>query len=343
MIIKRLLWLLTVPTLLAAQTNPALTPDSLDFYRIQALLAPRQEARYELNHIGVLGQSSPNGFVVSAVLEGYPAHSAEIMRGDVIVSSNGSDFHPVYSFNSPQNAPDSFTPSDESYDLSVTRSGQPQQISVTPVFENLFESLNSATLNSIQQFSAGNKIIGYVHFWTLSRNSNDLVTYQTLVEALALCDGIILDLRDSYGYFDDDHLALFQSIEPRLNILSPSDWLRSWQRSNFPLESEPFRKPIAILINEFTEGGPEVLAHELAKTERIVTLGSPTGGLIGTYLFDQDTQQISYQPALETQIDGQQIEGNGLQPERLLEFPLSDNRRDDPQFSESINLLLGII
>ncbi len=343
MIFKRLLWLLTIPTLLAAQTNSVLTSDSLDFYRIQALLAPTQGARYELNHIGILGQATPNGFVVSAVLEGYPAHSAEIVRGDVIVSSNGNDFHPVFSFNSPEGAPNSFEPSDEPYDLSVTRSGQLLQISVTPVFENLFESLNSATLNSIQQFSAGNKIIGYVHFWALSRNSNDLVSYQSLVSELALCDGIILDLRDSYGFLDSDHLALFQSNDPRLDILAPSDWLSSWQQNNFPIESEPFRKPIAILINEFTDGGPEVLAHELAKTERVVTLGAQTSGLIGTYLFDEETQQIRYQPALETQIDGQQIEGNGIQPERLLEFPLSESRRDDPQFSESINLLLGII
>ena len=194
----------------------------------------------------------------------------------------------------------------------------------------------------MQQFSAGNKVIGYVHIWALSRSSNELISYQTLIDSLAQCDGLILDLRNSFGFLDRDHFGLFQATEPRLEITAPPDWLASWQQSASAMEIEAFRKPVAVLINEHTQGGPEVLAHELAKPQRIVTLGSNTKGELGIFSLENDNT-IHYQPFQETLIDGTSMESTGLQPEYLLEFPASESRRDDPQFNESINLLLGII
>lgn len=338
-----MIWLLLSPSLLAAESTLNLKSDSLDFYRLQAQLAPLQEDRIALNHIGILGTETNEGFLLSAVLEGYPAHIAGLMRGDVIVSSNDHAFHPVFSFNGSAIPPAEFTASADNFDLSVQRDDQILTASVTPVFENLFDSLRTATLNSVQQFSAGNKTIGYVHFWTLSRSANDLIGNESLMNSLALCDGIILDLRNSAGYLDRDLLALFQAISPRLNIVAAAQWLENWQSSNQTLDFETFRKPVAVLINEYTEGGAEILAHEISKLERIVSLGSTTAGRIGKYSIEPHTNEISYEPALETQVDGASFEGVGIQAERLLEFPITESRRDDPQFNEATNLLLGII
>ncbi len=342
---RSLLWALLWCPLVSAQSGLILEADSLDFYRIQAFIAPVQEQRIKLNHIGILGVQAEAGFLISAVLEGYPAAGAGLVRGDIIMTSNGENFHPVYSFN--ESTADSeallaYNENPATYDLSVDRAGNTLEISVIPVFENFFDSLNSANLNSIQQFSAGNKIIGYVHFWALSRNSNDLVSYQQLIDALAQCDGMILDLRNSFGFFDRDQLSLFQSVEPRLHTTAASDWLASWQQSNHRLDFEAYRKPIAILVNEYTSGGPEILALELAKAEHIVTLGSDTAGKIGSYEIIDETS-LQYQPNLETLIDGTQFENLGLEAERELTYPAHESRRDDPQFNESINLLLGII
>ena len=332
-------------SVVSAQSELTLEAGSLDFYRIQAFVAPTPEQRLKLNHIGILGMESEAGFLISAVLEGYPAARAGLVRGDVIIASNNENFHPVYSFNENSigdRASPAFTENLAVYDLSVSRADNRFEISVIPVFENFFDSLNSANLNSIQQFSAGNKIIGYVHFWALSRNSNDLISYHQLVDALALCDGIILDLRSSFGFFDQDQLNLFQTIEPRLNITAASNWLASWQQSNHSLDFEAYRKPVVILIDEYTSGGAEILALELAKAERIVTLGSNTTGKIGGYEFVGEAS-LQYQPNLETLIDGIQFENVGLEVEYELTYPAQESRRDDPQFNESINLLLGII
>ena len=214
---------------------------------------------------------------------------------------------------------------------------------MTPVFENLYDSFRSANSASLQQFSAGNKIIGYLHLWGLSRSSHDLILTKLLIQELAQCDGIILDLRDSYGFLDLEHLQVLLTNYSKIDITDSSGWLTSINNTASSISGNPYRRPLAILINERTRGGPEILAYEISKLERIVSLGSATPGRIGSYEQAGDSGAFNYQPADSTRIDGQRFEDIGLQPESVLEWPLSEIRRDDPQFGAAVTLLLGII
>ena len=209
--------------------------------------------------------------------------------------------------------------------LSVSRNNDIFEVSVTPVFENLYDSFRSANTASVQQFSAGNKIIGYLHLWGLSRSSHDLISIQLLIQQLAQCDGIILDLRDSYGFLDPEHLQAFLNSHSSIDITDASGWLTSINETASNIASNPYRRPLAILINERTRGGPEILAYETSKLERIVSLGSATPGLIGSYEQAGDSGVFEYQPADSTRIDGKRFEGIGLQPESALDWPLSEN------------------
>ena len=85
------------------------------------------------------------------------------------------------------------------------------------------------------------------------------------------------------------------------------------------------------------------MAYETSKLERIVSLGSATPGLIGSYEQAGDSGVLEYRPANSTRIHGQRFEGIGLQPENVLDWPLSETRRDDPQFEAAVTMLLGII
>ncbi|MDP6417581.1 MAG: hypothetical protein QGG54_21510, partial [Gammaproteobacteria bacterium] len=67
-----------------AQPPSTLDTGALDFYLIQAFQARTSTERLPLNHIGVQVQESASGYLVTAVLEGYPAHGAGINRGDII-------------------------------------------------------------------------------------------------------------------------------------------------------------------------------------------------------------------------------------------------------------------
>ena len=312
---------------------------NLDFFLIQAFNSKDARSRLALNHIGIQGQKQEAGFLVTSVLESYPAHRAGLNRGDIITSIDGQPFDPVTGFNRAA----AFAPELNSRVLSVLRNTDLFEVTVTPVFENLYDSFRSANSASLQQFSAGNKIIGYLHLWGLSRSSHDLILTKLLMQELAQCDGIILDLRDSYGFLDPEHLLVLLTNYSKIDIADASGWLTSINNNASPIASNPYRRPLAILINERTRGGPEILAYETSKLERIVSLGSATPGRIGSYEQAGDSGAFKYQPADSTRIDGQRFEDIGLRPESVLEWPLSEIRRDDPQFEAAVTLLLGII
>lgn len=224
----------------------------LDAFLEQAFSAKQVEERRAISHIGIQGEAVREGFLISAVLESYPAHRVGIRRGDIIVSADGTAFDPVSSFNKDANSR-----IQDSYVLEIKRGDQSLELSVSPVQENLFDSFRNASLNSVLEFSRGNKVIGYLRLWGLSRNTADLLSYKQMIGGLDHCDGIILDLRDSYGFADPSLSSLFIPTSPA---------------------SDAYRKPLAILINRRTRGGGESLTADLDHLERIVSIGDVTAG-----------------------------------------------------------------
>ena len=328
--------LLLLYSALSLAQPQTLQPGELDYYLQQALNAASAQQRFPLNHIGIQVVAESRGYRIAAVLEDYPAQLAGLYRGDLIESADGEAFHPVYSFNPAALAPDRFRADPTPKTLTVIRGDNELQIEVTPVFENLFDSYRSATLASIQQFPSGNKMVGYVRLWVLSRNSNDLLSYQQLFAELEGSDGLILDLRDSTGFLGVEQLDLvyrgsadlftgFSAGPVQGQLLPPA---------------QPYRNPIALLINGRTRGGAELFAFQLDRLARVVTLGESTAGEIGEWRGDETG--LNYNP-VSTDIDGEQFEGVGHAPENELPYPVSQAGRVDPQFQTAMELLMGII
>ena len=197
--------------------------------------------RKQVYHIGLDGLVTDSGFLVTAVLEQSAAFAAGIDRGDVIVAADGKAFHPFASF-----------PSGEPVDLRIQRGNSEREVTVNPRLENLYDAYRSATVASVQEFAAGNKVIGYVRFWALSRNTGDLVTYRRLIKRLEYCDGIVLDLRNVFGFWDQAQSDLFLPLR--------------FGRDNY-------ERPVTVLINQDTPTGAEQLARSMQRLERITTLG----------------------------------------------------------------------
>jgi C-terminal processing protease CtpA/Prc len=233
-------------TAMAQPSPPVADPNSLEAYLFQAFAASQARQRASLFHIGIETEQHPDGHLVTAVLEDYPAFYAGINRGDIIVTSNGRRFDPVTSFNSEINS---------QYDLAIDRAGSQREITVTPIFENLFDSYRNATASSTQEFSAGNKVIGYVRLWALSKNTSDIVTFKSLMAGLSHCDGLILDLRSAYGYLDDVHSNSF--------LPTPSG-------------NDYFGKSVVVIVDSKTSVEGAKLARKLRRLDRIVVLGSET-------------------------------------------------------------------
>ena len=322
--------------------NAAISADTLEYYLVQAFQAPTAKDRIALNHIGIEVRPADEGFLVTASLEGYPAHQAGIERGDRITRIDGEPFHPVFSFNAKDNEPGEFAPATSVQLLEFERRGEVKTIEVNPVFENLYDSYRSATLNSVQEFSVGNKTIGYIRFWGLSRSTSDLFTLERTMRMFRDSDGMIIDLRNSYGFLSSKHLELFvRNGRGDFKVSDASNRHAAIAQNFPPSATQTFTRPIVVLVNSKTRGGAELFAHGLAKPGRISTLGESTAGKIGAYSLEGST--IHYAPADQILIDGQRFESVGIMPDDSIPFPFSQSRRSDPQFETAVDTLLGRI
>ncbi|MEX0619402.1 MAG: PDZ domain-containing protein [Pseudohongiellaceae bacterium] len=283
----------------AGRTDPA----DADYFLHQPFQSDRPEERLDLNHLGASYIFKDDAYYIDAVLEGYPAHQSGLRRGDAILSVDGTAFHPLWSLNDNTRIPHQWEALNQPVQLRYRRRTAEHTVTLEPVFENLYDSYRSASLNSVAQLTSGNKLIGYVHFWALSRNTNDVITFLRIMDSLAQCDGLIVDLRGGLGYLSEAHLDAFvRGSGNEADIAAISPW-----SSSEPINS--YNRPAVILQDADTRGGPEILARRLAPLGRIETIGGTTSG--------------------------------GMVPERPVDYPR--HAISDPQLSEAMFTLVELM
>ena len=280
---------LVLPLLTLFATLPALgqeLPASLDEWLERSLTEKRIERQLALNHIGIAVTRAEDRHLVSAVLDNSPASTAGLRRGDELLAVDGAPYQPIRSLNSALSA--EINAAEGPVRLRVARGGAEREVTATPIFNNLFDSYRSAVEASVQQFNMGNKLIGYVRLWGVSRNTNDLVTLARIMADFRGTASLIVDLRNAAGYLGNEHLALFL----------PSEF------------GDYYSNPLTLIIDHSTTGPAEEFARELARLERVTSVGATTA--------------------------------NGLQPELPVAWPLDSNSPGDPQFEAALALLAGL-
>ena len=334
---------LLIPFFSIAQTSltDTLSTQDLGYYLVQAFNADQSTDRQPINHLGIEGTKVTKGIMVTGVLEGYPAHAVGIRRGDTILSVNDEPFHPVLTLN-PEARREIFKPDLDPINLSYVRNNTIQTTRLNAVFENLFDSYRTATRNSVLEFNSGNKVIGYIRLWAISRSTHDLNTFREILTSLDHCDGIILDLRSGYGFIDHIHFSSFLSEDELRSILSKSSQIES-------LASSTYRKPLGILIDSQTSGRNEFFASALAQLSRTVVIGDTSAGKFGTFQKNKrnsradDTVKFLYKPQANAEQYKFAIEGQGLVPDQKVLFPFNKNIAGDLQFDAAVLTLLGTI
>jgi len=315
-------------------------PHSREFFLLQAF---HTNNRRSLNHLGLIAAHREEGYRVSAVLDGFPAQLAGLRRGDLLINIDGAPYHPVLSLN-PQfgdGAPARATGAE--IELQYSRDGSTSTIAMQPAFGNLFDAYRTATLNSAQQFSNGNKLIGYVKLWSLDRSTNGIQWFQQLLDSLAHCDGLILDLRDSYGFIDANHIDRFFSSRSSLFELTGENF-DLWQRLQPKRSSAPtYGRAMAVIQNKGTRGGLELFGYQLAKLQRVVSIGETTAGKAGQVSYNEEIDLLTYRPENGLLIDGRQLEVNGIEAETPIPYPLDQSLATDPQLDAAVLALMEII
>ena len=257
--------------------------------------------------------------LLTGVIEGTPAQQAGLLAGDVIVFADGAPFQPVQSFRGKVG---------KEVMLGLRRAGAFMQISVTPVDiePNMF-------LDGLK--AANGRSIGYVHVWCYAgsvyqRTLEHLLSQSPLNDA----DALIWDLRDGWGGAIPEYLDLFNTRAPTMQVTD--------RHGASELRNVKWRKPVAMLVNEGTRSGKEILAYGFKKYRLGEVIGTRTEGAVlaaTAFLIGGGLLLLAVE---DVHVDGERLEGIGVAPTIEVQADPDSMDRSDLQLNRAIAVLSGV-
>ncbi|MFN9067853.1 MAG: S41 family peptidase, partial [Bdellovibrionales bacterium] len=275
------------------------TDQDLEFYFFRSLFSTRDPEYPKTAHIGAEYIKTDEGYIVKAVLDGFPAQQAGIKRGDILLSLNNEPFHPVLSFKKLEGT---------QAKISILRGIKKIEALIKVSHTGLHRSYIDSIQNSVRVIDFNNMKIGYVHLWT-GTHGDSVKKLQNAIRKLKNTEAIILDLRDGYGGAWWDHLDPFYE---NTNQYFKATWI---DRGGVKTEMLPkskmnlgvYTKPMVVLINEGVRSGKEALAFHFKNTKRAVVVGTKTAGFFvagGAYFNDSELPYFLYLSSKGLLLDG---------------------------------------
>lgn len=276
--------------------------------------------------IGIFTRELEGRTFVSGVMEGLPGAKADLRAGDEIVGVEGQPFEPVASFANKVGQP---------VNLIIRRNqdSAPRPLTVTPVSIQPNAAFLSAMRNSARIIESGGLKIGYVHVWSYAGRQ-----YQNLLEELVSegvlkdADALIWDLRDGWGGAQPDYLDIFAP--------GPTMTMDGRRDKDDHIFNAKWRRPAVALVNGGTRSGKEVLTYGFKKYGYGEVVGARTAGalLAGRtfYLSDGSLLLIAVS---DVAVDGERLEGKGVDPTIEVPFDLRYAAGADPQLDRAVDVL----
>lgn len=263
--------------------------------------------------IGVDTRKIEGKVYVVSVYDGLPADKAGIKFGDQIISVDGKAFHPVGSFRGKAKSKLTFE---------LRRDDKPVSVEVT--VENLDgrTMFESALQSSIQVIARNEKKIGYLHLWSYAgAKYQEQFREAILWGKLSQCDALIVDLRDGWGGADINNLNLFRK---------PIAIIKSTPRNgDIGSYSGVWERPVALLTNSRSTSGKELFAYGFKKLKLGKVIGERTAGaVVAGRIFKLTSGDVLYLAVNDVHVDGNRLEGIGVEPDVLVERPIVSETED---------------
>lgn len=276
--------------------------------------------------IGIFTKDIDGKTFVSGVLAGLPAAKAGLLEGDEIVSADGKPFEPVGSFRDKEG---------ESVDLQVRRTdgGPLMTLEVRPQRIVPDEAFESALRDGARIIEANGKRIGYVHVPSYAGRRFQWALEELLSDGkLKDADALIWDLRDGWGGARPDFLNIFDPHGPTMHMIE--------RNGDTDIVSFRWRKPVALLINNGTRSGKEVLTYGFKKNGYGPVIGERTAGaLLAGRAFMLSDGSLLILAVNDVTIDGERLEGSGVAPTIEVPFDIRYAAGKDPQLDKAVELL----
>src|SRR5262249_35766159 len=142
---------------------------------------------------------------------------------------------------------------------------------------------------------------------------------------------LIIDFRNGWGGCNPDFVNLFDRTPAVLTMIG-----RDRQANRIDTQ---WRKSLFVLINSGSRSGKEVVAHT-GKKHRLGTLiGQRTGGaVLGGRVFALPNDSLLYLAVADIEVDGQRLEGRGVEPDVVVVDALPFANGKDPQLERALEL-----
>ncbi len=311
-----------------------LTPEDYEYYQLAALffktpdigaLFQGQDVLYPT--VGIMTQSFKERVFVVSVLSGSIAEKAGLLKGDEILSVNGSPYTPIASLRS-------FVGADVSFEIRRQEQAKPFKIVMKPVLVNPKQEMLDAQKASVRIIQRAGMHIGYIHIYSYAGDEYHKELLDAFVwGALKKADALIIDLRYGLGGAWPYYLNIFNRNIPILEMID-----RDGRKTT--VDSQ-WRKQAAYLVNAFSRSGKELLAFGAKKYHMATVIGERTPGqTLGGRLFPLSNNDMLFLAVQSSRIDGVNLEGVGVAPDIEVPFDIRYCSGHDVQLEKAVEYLI---
>ena len=313
------------------------TPDDPAYYQLADIFAgalehrgldrifPRGDVSYPGIGVFTEGDDQSRTFV-TGVIEGAPAHGAGVLVGDEILSADDRPFRPVDSFRGKVGG---------SASLKIRRASgaAPIAISVSPADLHPNEMFLRGLKDSARVIAMDKARIGYVHVWSYASRRIQSALEDLMAEGpLKDADALVFDLRGGWGGAQPQYLDLFNPRAPTMEVKD--------RNGEIGFVDVKWRKPVAMLINEGTRSGKEVLAYGFKQYRLGELIGHHTeGAVLAATAFLIGDDGLLLLAVEDVLVDGQRLEGVGVEPTIEVPFDWRYAAGGDPQLDRAVQVL----
>lgn len=278
-----------------------------EYHQLRAIFTRGQGPTYE----GLGWVVDEEGFVRD-VWDGFPADQAGVLTGDRVLSSR-----------------------DGRLELE-RRPGETVRVTAKAVEIEPQSAYLEAQKNSVRIVERGGKKLGYIHIRNYaSPLYHEHLTEELLEGRLSQVDGVVIDLRGGWGGASPDYLNLFNRQVPQLTAVNRQGEAQTWESQ--------WRKPTVVLIDEGSRSGKEILAYGFRKFGLARLVGTRTAGaVVFGRLFNLEEGAL-YLAVADALIDGERLEGIGVEPDVHVENRFPYNAGEDAQLDAALDELFRIL
>jgi carboxyl-terminal processing protease len=291
---------------------------------------PNQKLAY--SGIGVYTRTIHQQAFVNAILDGSPAAEAGLKVGDQILGVDGQPYHPIQSFQGKAG---------RNVSLEIQRSPDPNSKTELRVKPRMIEPTTmflDAQRASTEVIHRNGKKFGYVHIWALAGEPcQQQALRDSLFSHFRDADGLILDLRDGWGgILWPGFLNRFSGEGPNVTFAARN----GQETTNYG----QWQKPVAVIINEGTRSGKELLSFGFQQYHLGTVIGARTAGaVLGSRPFVMQDGSLLILAVTDVSIDGQRLEGVGVTPSIPVPFTLEYAQGADPLKAKAVETVLAAV